>query len=92
MMNNCLIIKKTFFFNLKKFEIKKGKRFLNIHEYQSQKLLKNYGILVPRIYLLNKNYKNQYFKLAGNVAETPSEAYNVAESLSKYYIFNIMGI
>jgi len=41
------------------------KRFLNIHEYQAQKLMKGFGIDVPK----------------GNVAETPEEAEKIAEVL-----------
>eukprot|EP01132_Coremiostelium_polycephalum_P000777 gene777-965_t len=42
------------------------KRFLNIHEYQAQKLMKTYGIDCPK----------------GNVAETPEEAEKLAELLN----------
>lgn len=42
------------------------KRFLNIHEYQSQKLLKQFGVNCPN----------------GNVAETPGEALKIAEVLN----------
>jgi succinyl-CoA synthetase beta subunit len=42
------------------------KRYLNIHEYQSQKLMKQFGINCPN----------------GNVAETPAEAVKIAEVLN----------
>jgi len=42
-----------------------NKRFLHLHEYQSQNLLKQYGINVPQ----------------GSVASTPAEAEKIAESL-----------
>ncbi|KAF2076087.1 hypothetical protein CYY_002601 [Polysphondylium violaceum] len=41
------------------------KRFLNIHEYQAQRMMKGFGIDVPK----------------GNVAETPEEAEKIAEVL-----------
>jgi len=43
----------------------KQKRFLSIHEYQSQKLMRDYGINVPQ----------------GSVASSPEEAFNVATAL-----------
>lgn len=43
------------------------KRGLSIHEYQSQTLLKQYGINVP----------------AGSMATNPDEAERIAEALSK---------
>lgn len=43
-----------------------GKRFLHLHEYQAQGLMKQYGINVP----------------AGSSAETPEEAQKIAEALA----------
>ncbi|KAM9951591.1 hypothetical protein ACTFIW_011291 [Dictyostelium discoideum] len=42
------------------------KRFLNVHEYQAQKMMKSYGINCP----------------VGNVAETPEEAEKIAEVMN----------
>jgi succinyl-CoA synthetase beta subunit len=43
------------------------KRFLNIHEYLSVQLLREYGINAPK----------------GEVAKTPEEAYDIAKKLGK---------
>lgn len=45
------------------------KRFLNIHEYLSVKLLREYGINAPK----------------GEVANTPQEAYDIAKNLGKVF-------
>jgi acyl-CoA synthetase (NDP forming) len=44
------------------------KRFLHLHEYQSQNLMKQYKINVP----------------AGEAVSTPEEAYKIAKDLGKF--------
>lgn len=50
------------------------KRFLNIHEYLSVKLLREYGINAPK----------------GDVANTPQEAYNIAKNLGNTFFFYLV--
>jgi succinyl-CoA synthetase beta subunit len=47
-------------------------RFLNIHEYQGQKLMKNFGLRVPR----------------GDVASTPEEAEKIARELGLLFVYS----
>lgn len=63
--NNCLfiLIKKKAARN----PLQQQKRFLNIHEYLSVKLLREYGINAPK----------------GEVAKTPQEAFDIAKDLGK---------
>jgi hypothetical protein len=51
-------------------------RNLNIHEYQGQKLLKQFGVNCPN----------------GSVAETPAEVEKIAEVLSMFYVVLILVI
>lgn len=48
------------------FSLKQQSRFLSLHEYQSQKLMRDYGVSVP----------------LSSVASTPEEAFNVATALN----------